>query len=183
MGSVAFNQMLTTSGSSNGQQQQNVVIQQGTSNGYSPFRHGAGSVQVEGMQIGGQTGGSYNWGDPYTQRGGGGMGVVPGDTMGSSNGWREGCWTIHPCVCLKIMLLCWLDNFYYFKLIFGHENSEPRETQLRTQHFSGGHDVAVLWITDGKWYWVLSDVLCLSQLVDTRWLRSDVVFVSEIYLK
>ena len=61
MGSVAFNQMLTTSatGSSNGQQQ-GVVIQQGTNNGYSPFRHGAGAVQVEGMQIGGQAGGNFN---------------------------------------------------------------------------------------------------------------------------
>ncbi len=52
MGTVAFNQGLTTTsaGASNGQQQ-------GTNNGYSPFGHGI--MQVEGMQIGGQSGG-YN---------------------------------------------------------------------------------------------------------------------------
>ena len=49
--------------------------------------------------------------------------------------------------------------------------------------FSGVHNVAVLWITDWKWCCILPDVVCLSQLVDTRWLCSDVMFVSEIYLK
>ena len=52
-----------------------------------------------------------------------------------------------------------------------------------TQRFSGTHGIAVLWITVWKQCCVLPVVLCLSQLVDTRWLPSDVMFVSEIYLK
>ena len=38
-------------------------------------------------------------------------------------------------------------------------------------------------ITDWKRRCVLPDVLCLSQLVNARWLLSDVIFVSEIYSK
>ena len=66
------------------------------------------------------------------------------------------------------------------------KNSEPRVTQLRvqftqtcTRRFSGAHRVAVLWITDWKRCCGLPNVLCLSQLMDTQWLRSDVMFVSE----
>ena len=51
------------------------------------------------------------------------------------------------------------------------------------QCFSGSCNVAILWITDRKWWCVLPDVLCLSQLVNMWWLRSDVKFVSKIYLK
>ena len=53
--------------------------------------------------------------------------------------------------------------------------------QANTQRFLGVCDVVTLSITDWKRSCVHPAVLCLSQLVDARWL--DVMFVSEIYLK
>ena len=56
-----------------------------------------------------------------------------------------------------------------FQIILGHENSEPRVTQTHVlSAFQGARDVTVLWITDRKGRCVHPEVLCLSQLVDTR---------------
>ena len=78
---------------------------------------------------------------------------------------------------------------FLFQIIIGHENSEPRVTQLcvqfpRVLSFSGARDVAILCITDWKWCCVFPDVLYLSQPTigyTVTAFRSYVV--SQIYLK
>ena len=77
---------------------------------------------------------------------------------------------------LKVVSLWSIHTYYFFQMILRHENSELHIAQLCvqfTQVLSAFQPRAMLQHfrdTDWKWCWVLPEVLCLSQLVDTLWL-------------